>query len=139
MAQIEIYTDGSCHKDKGGWAAIIVDEKNKEHEIFGREKPLNNRMELLAALKALQWLKDPSYIHLYSDSKYLINGVTKWLKYWKSHNWRTVSGKQVANVDLWIQLDQVKERHTIKWHWIKGHRGHGYNSRVDILARKAAS
>jgi ribonuclease HI len=136
---IEVYTDGSCHKDRGGWAAIIIDDDNIEHELSGWEKPLNNRMELLAVMKALQWIKEPSQVHVYSDSKYVINGITKWINYWKKHNWRTMSGKFVEHVDLWIQLDQIKNRHKVTWHWIKGHSGHGLNTRADILARKAAS
>jgi len=136
---IEIYTDGSCCKDRGGWAAIIIDEDNKEHEISGWEKPSNNRMELLAVLKSLEWLKEPSNVHIYSDSKHVINGITKSIGYWKKHNWTTISKKPVADVDLWIQLDQIRKRHKVIWHWIKGHRGHGLNHRADILAKKAAA
>ena len=137
---IEIYSDGSCigNPGPGGWAAIIL-EKNKKKEIFGGEKiTTNNRMELTAVIKALNLIKNESKISIYSDSKYIINGITIWMKNWKKNNWKTSNKKIVKNKDLWNLLDKICGIHQVNWNWIKGHSGHELNERVDYLARAEA-
>ena len=137
---IEIYSDGSCigNPGPGGWAAIIL-EKNKKKEIFGGEKiTTNNRMELTAVIKALNLIKNESKISIYSDSKYIINGITIWMKNWKKNNWKTSNKKIVKNKDLWNLLDKICKIHQVNWNWIKGHSGHELNERVDYLARSEA-
>tara|TARA_Y100000991_G_scaffold199431_1_gene171140 strand:- start:456 stop:896 length:441 start_codon:yes stop_codon:yes gene_type:complete len=137
---IKIYSDGSCigNPGPGGWAAIIL-EKNKKKEIFGGEKiTTNNRMELTAVIKALNLIKNESKISIYSDSKYIINGITIWMKNWKKNNWKTSNKKIVKNKDLWNLLDKICKIHQVNWNWIKGHSGHELNERVDYLARSEA-
>lgn len=137
---IKIYSDGSCigNPGPGGWAAIIL-EKNKKKEIFGGEKiTTNNRMELTAVIKALNLIKNESKISIYSDSKYIINGITIWMKNWKKNNWKTSNKKIVKNKDLWNLLDKICGIHQVNWNWIKGHSGHELNERVDYLARTEA-
>ena len=137
---IKIYSDGSCigNHGPGGWAAIIL-EKNKKKEIFGGEKiTTNNRMELTAVIKALNLIKNESKISIYSDSKYIINGITIWMKNWKKNNWKTSNKKIVKNKDLWNLLDKICKIHQVNWNWIKGHSGHELNERVDYLARSEA-
>ena len=137
---IEIYSDGSCigNPGPGGWAAIIL-EKNKKKEIFGGEKiTTNNRMELIAVINALNLIKNKSKISIYTDSKYIINGITIWMKNWKKNNWKTSNKKIVKNKDLWNLLDKICGIHQVNWNWIKGHSGHELNERVDYLARAEA-
>ncbi|MAH78654.1 MAG: ribonuclease HI [Rickettsiales bacterium TMED254] len=137
---IEIYSDGSCigNPGPGGWAAIIL-EKNKKKEIFGGEKiTTNNRMELIAVINALNLINNKSKISIYTDSKYIINGITIWMKNWKKNNWKTGNKKIVKNKDLWNLLDKICGIHQVNWNWVKGHSGHELNERVDYLARSEA-
>lgn len=136
---VEIYTDGACsgNPGPGGWGAILVHGK-VEKEISGAEaETTNNRMELIAAIKALQALKTSCRVDLYTDSTYVKDGITKWLKDWKARGWKTAGKKSVKNDDLWKRLETAVERHDITWHWVRGHDGHVYNERADVLARAA--
>lgn len=136
--KVTIYTDGSCQGNPGpgGWAAILRYGVH-ERELSGGEKDTtNNRMELNAALKALQALTDPCQVTLFTDSEYLKKGITEWLPNWKRRNWRRKGGK-LANVDLWMKLDEEISRHEISWRWVRGHAGNVLNERVDKLAREA--
>ena len=134
---IEIYTDGACsgNPGPGGWGALLrIGEK--EREINGGEaETTNNRMEMMAAIQALEALKRPSQVHLHTDSTYVRNGITKWIHAWKARNWRTADRKPVKNIDLWQRLDQAVAAHQVKWFWVKGHSGHPDNERADQLAR----
>ena len=137
---ITIYTDGSClgNPGPGGWAAIL---NWREHErvLSGAEaSTTNNRMELMAAISALEALKGPSEVQLWSDSRYVIDGITRWLPGWKQKNWRLSNKSPVRNKDLWIRLDQASSTHSIAWNWVKGHADDPMNIRVDHLAQKAA-
>lgn len=136
--KVTIYTDGSCKKGQGGWGAIIQ-VNDKEIELYGSEtKSTNNRMEIMAAIQALARLTQPHEVDLYTDSKYLIHGITRWIYSWQRNNWKTASGKIVKNVDLWQQLDSMRDRHIkVNWFWIRGHSGNALNDRADALARLA--
>lgn len=138
-SRVEIYTDGACsgNPGPGGWGAILRYE-GKEKELFGSE-PLttNNRMELMAAIAALEALKRPVQVDLYTDSNYLRDGVTKWLSAWKERGWRTADRKPVKNIDLWQRLENAIESHQMEWYWVRGHSGHPENERADALAREA--
>ncbi|MBX7147010.1 MAG: ribonuclease HI [Alphaproteobacteria bacterium] len=136
---INIFTDGACsgNPGPGGWGAILY-YKNIEKEILGGEtSTTNNRMELMAPIKALEILKKPSHVNIYTDSIYVKEGITNWIHGWKKNNWRTSNKKPVKNIDLWQQLDTLCQKHQINWHWIKGHVGHPQNERADYLARQA--
>ena len=135
-----IYTDGACigNPGKGGWAAIII-EPTGEREIFGYEKSTtNNRMELKAVIEALKEIEVNSQISLFSDSKYVIDGITKWIKNWKINDWKTTNKKEIKNLDLWMDLDKLTSKLKISWKWVKGHSTNEYNNRVDRLARNEA-
>jgi len=137
---VTIFTDGSClsNPGPGGWAAILRWHDN-EREISGSEPDTtNNRMELLAAIMALNALTRPMQVKLHTDSRYVMNGVQDWMPRWKANGWKTANKKPVANQDLWQQLDAAVNRHTIDWHWVKGHAGDEFNERCDQLARSAA-
>lgn len=142
MARIEIFTDGACsgNPGKGGWGAILR-HKETEKELSGAEaETTNNRMELTAVIKALKALKTKCIITLYTDSRYVMDGVNQWLPNWKKNNWKTANKKTaVKNIDLWQELDELVQAHEIKWIWVKGHAGHVENERVDKLARDAIS
>ena len=135
---IDIYTDGACsgNPGPGGWGALLR-YKDTEKEICGGE-PLttNNRMELMAAIMALESLKRPSHVRLHTDSTYLRDGITKWIHNWKRNGWRTSDKKPVKNAELWKRLELALETHDISWHWVKGHSGHDENERADELARR---
>jgi len=136
---VSIYTDGACsgNPGPGGWGAILR-FGDVEKELNGGEKlTTNNRMELLAAISALDALKKPCSVDLYTDSQYVRNGITAWIFNWKKNGWRTADKKPVKNVDLWQQLDAALQRHQVRWHWVKGHAGHPENERADQLARDA--
>jgi ribonuclease HI len=136
---IEIYTDGACsgNPGKGGWGALLRCD-GAEKELSGYEPmTTNNRMEMMGVIKALEALKKPSTATIYSDSQYVIKGMTEWLKGWKAKGWKTASKDPVKNVDLWQQLDALAAKHTLKWQWVKGHNDHPENERVDALARAA--
>ena len=138
MKEVELYTDGACsgNPGPGGWAALLL-YKNQEKQFAGGEpETTNNRMELTAVIEGLKQLKEPCQVHLFTDSKYVMDGATKWLDGWKKRNWRKADKKAVQNVDLWMALDEALSRHHITWTWIKGHDGHPQNERVDALARE---
>ena len=136
--RVEIYTDGACsgNPGPGGWGALLrLGEKEKEL-CGGEAETTNNRMELTAAIEALNALKRACEIDLYTDSQYVKGGVTGWMHNWKRNGWKTAAKKPVKNEDLWRNLDEALQRHDIKWHWVKGHAGHEGNERADQLANK---
>ncbi len=141
LKKIEIYTDGSClgNPGPGGYAAILKYKQNEKVLSQGFYNTTNNRMELLAAIVALEELKQPCHVSLYSDSQYLRNGILNWIHNWKTNNWQTAQKKPVKNVDLWIRLDHAVKQHQIDWIWVKGHAGHIENERCDQIAKAAAS
>ncbi|MGH8263954.1 MAG: ribonuclease HI [Steroidobacteraceae bacterium] len=139
MSAVRIYTDGACRGNPGpgGWAALLMTPE-RERELSGFEAhTTNNRMELLAAIRALEALKQPCDVALYTDSQYVRNGITTWIVDWKRRDWRTADKKPVKNVDLWQQLDALVAGHRIDWHWVRGHAGDESNERVDRLANAA--
>jgi ribonuclease HI len=141
MTETIVYTDGSClgNPGRGGWAAVII-KNNQEEIIFGSEKnSTNNRMELTAAINALLKTKESKKIKIYTDSKYLKDGIEKWINNWKNNNWKNANKKDVKNKDLWTQLDSLINKKQISWEWVKAHSINEYNNKVDILSRKAAS
>ena len=136
---VEIYTDGACkgNPGPGGWGALLR-YQGQERTLKGAEShTTNNRMELMAAIKALEALQRDCQVDLYTDSQYLRQGMTEWLVSWKKKGWRNSKKEPVKNVDLWQQLDILAQRHQIRWHWVKGHSGHPENERVDVLANEA--
>ena len=138
MNRIEIFTDGACRGNpgKGGWGAFIR-SNGKEESIYGGENDTtNNIMELTAAIKALEYLPENSSAVLTTDSKYVMQGITEWIKNWKSRGWKTANKKPVLNQELWQRLDTLTNLHTIKWQWVKGHSGHRENEIADQLANK---
>lgn len=144
MAELFAYTDGACsgNPGPGGWAAILVAREGERvlraRELSGGEAlTTNNRMELRAAIAALEALERPSTITLVTDSAYLRDGITRWIHGWKANGWRTADRKPVKNEDLWRRLDTAAARHRIAWDWVKGHAGHPENERADALARAA--
>ena len=135
---VEIYTDGACkgNPGPGGWG-VLLRFGDKEKELCGGEdNTTNNRMELLAAIKGLEALKQKSVVDLYTDSNYVRQGITEWIFNWKKNGWRTANRKAVKNADLWQILDQYTAQHEVRWHWVKGHSGHIDNERADALANK---
>lgn len=133
---VEIFTDGAClnNPGPGGWGAVLRSGRH-EKEIHGSEPgTTNNRMELTAAIMALESLRVPSAVHLYTDSTYVRNGITKWISAWKRNGWRTSQKQPVKNADLWTRLDAAAQRHDVQWFWVKGHAGHPENERADRLA-----
>ncbi len=138
---IKIYTDGSCLKNpgNGGWAAIICTD-NEVKKISGSEKDTtNNRMELMATINALKEVNSEDLIEIYTDSKYVKNGITDWIHNWIKNNWKTSNKEDVKNKDLWVQLHDLNNNSNIKWNWVKAHSGNPLNEEVDLLAKKAAS
>ena len=137
---VAIYTDGSClgNPGPGGWGAILVYGEVEKEMSGGEDNSTNNRMELMAAIMALEALKRPVHVTLTSDSSYLKDGITKWIHGWKKNGWKTANKKPVANQDLWQRLDAAITPHQINWQWVKGHAGHPMNERCDDLARDAA-
>ncbi len=136
---VEIYTDGACsgNPGPGGWGAILR-YKTTEKELSGFA-PLttNNRMEMTAVIQALEALKEPCNVKIYTDSQYLKDGITKWIRKWKRNGWLTAGKEPVKNKDLWESLDEAARRHAVEWHWVRGHHGHPENERCDELARMA--
>lgn len=135
---VEVFTDGACsgNPGPGGWGAVLR-WNEQEKELFGGERETtNNRMELTAAIEALNALTRPSVVHIVTDSVYVMDGVTKWLPNWKRRNWQTANKKPVKNQDLWQLLDEATQQHEITWEWVKGHTGHPENERADELARR---
>lgn len=135
--RVEIFTDGACsgNPGPGGWGAVLR-WNGVEKELNGGERDTtNNRMEMMAAIQALEALKRAAHIDLYTDSVYLRDGITKWIHNWKAKGWKTAAKKPVKNVDLWQRLETAMARHEVEWHWVKGHAGHPENERADMLAR----
>jgi len=138
-SEVEIYTDGACsgNPGPGGWGALLR-WNDHEKELSGAEQDTtNNRMELTAVIKAIESLKKPCTVNIYTDSKYVQQGVNEWLQGWKARGWKTASKKPVKNKDLWIELDELLNEHKISFHWVKGHDGHPENERADYLATQA--
>jgi ribonuclease HI len=136
--KVVIYTDGACsgNPGPGGWGAVMI-SGGHEREIFGGDAATtNNRMELMAAIQALEALKRPCKVELHTDSQYLRTGICEWLAAWKARGWRTAAKAPVKNEDLWRRLDQARLRHEVDWRWVKGHAGHELNERADALARQ---
>lgn len=136
---IKIYTDGACsgNPGPGGWGAVLIKDHHRKEINGGAAETTNNRMELQAAIEALQALKyEPSNVILYTDSNYVKGGITGWLKNWKRNGWKTADKKPVKNEDLWRALDEIETRHNVTWRWVKGHAGHLENERADELARQ---
>jgi ribonuclease HI len=136
---VVVYTDGACsgNPGPGGWGAILMSGAHRKEISGGEAESTNNRMELSAAIGALEALKRPSKVALHTDSNYLKDGITKWIFGWKRNGWKTADKKPVKNEDLWKRLDLALKSHTIEWHWVKGHAGHPENERADELARMA--
>ena len=135
---VEIYTAGACkgNPGPGGWGALLR-YKGAEKELWGGENDTtNNRMELLAVIKALNCLKRPSVIHVYTDSQYVQKGISEWIHGWKARGWKTAAKAPVKNADLWQLLDSAQSTHQIDWRWVKGHAGHEFNERADALANR---
>ena len=140
MKRIEIYTDGACkgNPGPGGWGVLLRMGKNEKELSGGEADTTNNRMEMTAVIRACEALIEPCQIELYSDSKYVLDGMTKWIEGWQKRGWVNASKKPVRNADLWHELINVTARHEINWNWVKGHDGHPDNERVDRLASDAA-
>jgi ribonuclease HI len=134
--KIVIYTDGACagNPGKGGWAAIIINNQNKLSISGSENNTTNNRMELMAPIMALKKIKRKSDITIYTDSKYVKDGITDWIKSWKLNNWKSSNKKPVKNKDLWVKLDNACQKHRISWKWVKAHSDNKYNNLVDELA-----
>lgn len=140
MKRVELFTDGACkgNPGPGGWGALLRMGQH-EKELSGSEADTtNNRMEMTAVIRGLEALKQPCQVDIYSDSKYVIDGITKWVHGWRKRGWVNASKKPVMNKDLWHDLIEATDRHKITWHWVKGHNGHPENERVDQLASNEA-
>jgi ribonuclease HI len=136
--QVTIYTDGACsgNPGPGGWGAILMSGAHRKEIKGGEATTTNNRMELTAAIEALEALKQPSHVDLHTDSEYVKNGISAWIHGWKRNGWRTSAKQPVKNAELWQRLDAARARHEVHWHWVKGHAGHPENERADELARE---
>ncbi|HEY3641817.1 MAG TPA: ribonuclease HI [Xanthobacteraceae bacterium] len=135
---VVIHTDGACsgNPGPGGWGAILAFGTRVKELKGGEPHTTNNRMELMAAIAALEALKQPCLVDLHTDSQYLRNGIMTWINQWKRNGWRTADRKPVKNVDLWQRLDAALARHHVRWHWVRGHAGDAMNERADVLARE---
>lgn len=138
MKTVEIFTDGACRGNPGpgGWGALLRYGDNERSLCGGEHETTNNRMELMAVIKGLSALQRPCDVKITSDSTYVLKGIQEWMPNWKKKGWKTASKKPVKNVDLWQQLDQLVELHSIDWHWVKGHSGHAENEIADQLANR---
>lgn len=136
---VEIYTDGACsgNPGPGGWGALLLYNGHEKELCGGEEETTNNRMEMVAVIKALEALKKPSQVRLYTDSTYVMDGITKWLEGWKAKGWKTAAKKPVKNQDLWQEIDALVGKHSVEFVWVKGHAGDEGNERADELARSA--
>jgi ribonuclease HI len=139
METVEIFTDGACsgNPGPGGWAALLRTKGVEKCLSGGEAQTTNNRMEMTAAIMALEALKRPCRVSLTTDSQYMMKGMTEWIKNWKRRGWKTADKKPVKNTDLWKRLDKAVARHEVDWYWIKGHNNHVENEKVDSLARQA--
>ena len=138
MSHVIIHTDGACRGNPGpgGWGAVLH-WGDHEKELWGGEKlTTNNRMELMAAIQALEALTRPCKVELHTDSKYVMQGIEQWIHGWKARGWKTADKKPVKNDDLWKRLDAARARHDVRWRWVKGHAGHEWNERADALANR---
>ena len=138
--RVIVYTDGGCaptNPGPGGWAAILIKGAHQKELKGGEPLSTNNRMELMAAISALEALKRPCVVDLHTDSQYVREGITKYINNWKRNGWRTASKQPVKNQDLWERLEAARAAHTVHWHWVKGHSGHVFNDRADQLVREA--
>ena len=138
---VDIFTDGACsgNPGPGGWGAVLRWDGHEREICGGERQTTNNRMELMAAIMALEGLKRPVKVRIHTDSQYVKNGITEWIHSWKRKGWKTADKKPVKNVDLWQRLEAAIERHDVKWHWVRGHSGHADNERADELARRGIS
>lgn len=136
--RVRIYTDGACkgNPGPGGWGALLQAGGKEQGLCGGEPDTTNNRMELTAVIRALEALKRPCEIDLYTDSQYVQKGICEWIAVWKRRGWKTAGKKPVKNIDLWMQLDRLAAAHGIRWHWVKGHAGHAGNERADELANR---
>jgi ribonuclease HI len=136
--KVTIYTDGACkgNPGPGGWGAILFYGDKKKEICGGEPATTNNRMELMAAIQALEMLNRPCKIELHTDSQYVMKGITEWVRGWKARGWKTADKSPVKNDDLWKRLDAARERHDVDWRWVKGHAGHPLNERADALANE---
>lgn len=137
--EVQIFTDGACsgNPGPGGWAALLRYGATEKTLSGGEPGTTNNRMEMMAVIEALESLKRTCTVAIYTDSRYVMDGMTQWIHKWKASGWKTAAKKPVKNADLWQRLDDAAIQHTIEWHWVKGHSGHPENERVDALAREA--
>ena len=138
MNDVVMYTDGACsgNPGPGGWGAVLMSGRHRK-EIFGGERETtNNRMEMMAIIRGAEALKNGCSVDIYTDSTYVMKGMTEWLEGWKKRGWRTASKQPVKNVDLWQRLEKALDRHEVKWYWVKGHSGVPENERADELARQ---
>ena len=135
---VEIFTDGACRGNPGpgGWGAILRADGREKELCGGEPATTNNRMELMAVIRALEALKRPSRVRLHTDSQYVQKGISEWIHSWKRRGWKTADKKPVKNEDLWRRLDEVAAPHEVEWHWVRGHSGHPENERADELANK---
>lgn len=140
MKQVEVFTDGACkgNPGPGGWGVLLRMGPHEKEMSGGDAETTNNRMEMTAVIQGLNALTEPCSVTLCTDSRYVIDGITKWIYGWKRNGWKSASKKPVANEDLWRELDQATAKHTIEWKWVRGHNGHTENERVDQLASDAA-
>lgn len=138
VKKIEVYTDGACsgNPGPGGWGVLLRYGKHEKELCGGEAETTNNRMEMMAVIQALDALKDKCHIDLYTDSKYVMQGVNEWMDGWKAKGWKTASKKPVKNQDLWMEIDRVVQSHNVTFHWVKGHAGHPDNEKADELARR---
>ena len=138
MKKVIIYTDGACRGNPGpgGWGAFIKFDGIEKEMFGGQANTTNNQMELSAAIEGLLVLKEPCEVDLFTDSKYVMDGMNQWIQNWKKNNWRTAAKKNVKNKELWQQLDKLTSYHQVQWHWVKGHSGHIGNETADCLANK---
>ena len=138
QTKVTIYSDGACkgNPGPGGWGAILISGGHRKDIWGGEILTTNNRMELMAAIQALELLKKPCEVELHTDSRYVLQGITEWLRGWKARGWKTADKKPVKNEDLWWRLDEARLRHDVKWKWVKGHAGHELNEHADALANR---
>lgn len=138
MKKVELFTDGACRGNPGpgGWGALLRFGDIEKSLYGGERETTNNRMELMAAIEGLAAIKEPCEVNLTTDSQYVRKGITEWLAGWKRNGWRTAAKAPVKNADLWQRLDEQNQRHTVEWHWVKGHSGHRENQIADDLANR---
>ncbi len=138
LPQVEIYTDGACkgNPGPGGWGALLIAGKHRKEMFGGEPNTTNNRMELLAVIRALEALNKPCQVVLHTDSQYVQKGISEWIHGWKARGWKTAAKEPVKNADLWQELDAVSQKHDIDWRWVKGHAGHDGNEAADQLANR---